>query len=100
MADYGFTVEVTVKEIKGKCSMGHKIGDKVIFDGLHVKGKICCSALASIFPTVYAFMWGADFPWDRVRDITTAPCLDEKNQVVFELKRNRKCPWFKNKERP
>jgi len=43
-------------------------------------------------------MWGAEFPWDEDRDVTTVPCVDEKNQVVFELKRDRKHPWYKDKE--
>lgn len=83
MKGYGLTVEVTVKKVKGKCSVGHKVGDKIIFDGLSVKGNICSSALATIIPTLYAFMWGAEFPWDKSRDVTTMPCPDEKNQVVF-----------------
>jgi uncharacterized protein (DUF2132 family) len=44
-------------------------------------------------------MWGAEFPWDEDRDATDVPCVDSKNQVVFELKRTRKHPWFKEKER-
>jgi len=98
MKGYGFTVEVTVKRVKGKCSVGHKVGDKVIFDGLSVKGNICSSALATFVPTLYAFMWGAEFPWDKSRDVTTVPCVDEKNQVVFELKRDRGHPWYTKKE--
>ena len=91
---YGFTVTVTVVEIKGKCEVGHKVGEKIIFDGLSVKGKMCSSALAAMMPTLYAFMWGAEFPWDQDKDTTTVPCVDEKNQVVFELKRDRKHPWY------
>jgi len=96
---YGFAVEASVKKIKGKCSHGYKVGDKIIFDGLNIKGRVCPSALATIVPTIYAFMWGAEFPWDENRDVTDVPCVDSKNQVVFELKRDRKNPWFKEKER-
>jgi uncharacterized repeat protein (TIGR04076 family) len=59
---YGFAVEATVKKIKGKCSVGYEVGDKIIFDGLHIKGKVCPSALATIVPTIYAFMWGSRIP--------------------------------------
>ncbi len=31
------TVEVTVRSTKGKCYFGHKVGDKIIFDGRSVK---------------------------------------------------------------
>ena len=91
---YGYSVIVTVKEIRGKCALGHKVGDKIIFDGLRVKGKMCFSALATLMPTVYAFAWGAEFPWDRNKDVTTVPCPDETNQVLFELKRDRRRPWY------
>jgi len=99
MEGYGFTVEATVKKIRGKCSVRYKVGDKIVFDGLRIKGKVCSSALATIVPTIYAFMWGAEFPRDEDRDVTDVPCVDSKNQVVFELKRDRRQSWFKEKER-
>jgi len=91
---YGYTVTATVKGIKGRCEVGYKVGDKIVFDGLSVNGKICSGALATIVPTLYAFMWGAEFPWDEDKDVTTVPCVDEQNQVVFELKRDRQHPWY------
>lgn len=91
---YGYSVKVTVKKIKGNCPLGHKVGDEIIFDGVRVKGKICFSALATLMPTIYAFAWGAEFPWDENEDVTVLPCPDETNQVIFELKRDRKHPWY------
>ena len=91
---YGYTVTATVKGIKGRCEVGYKVGDKIVFDGLSVKGKTCSGVLATIVPTLYAFMWGAEFPWDEDKDVTTVPCVDEQNQVVFELKRDRQHPWY------
>jgi uncharacterized repeat protein (TIGR04076 family) len=87
---YGFAVEATVKSIRGKCMFGHKVGDKIVFDGSEVKGKICYAALIYIMPIVYAFAWGAaEFPWDKDKDVTSVPCLDAENSVVFELQRDR-----------
>jgi uncharacterized repeat protein (TIGR04076 family) len=57
------TVEVTVKSQKGKCAFGHKIGDKIVFDGKSVKGNVCYSALMVLFPKVYAMRYGSVFPW-------------------------------------
>jgi hypothetical protein len=38
----------------------------------------------------YAFAWGAaEFPWDKDKDVTSVPCLDAENSVVFELQRDR-----------
>jgi len=95
---YGYTVTVTVKEIKGTCDVGHKVGDKIVFDGLKVHGKMCFSALATLMPTIYAFAWGSEFPWTEKSDVTTAPCPDEMNQVVFELRRDHRKPWYKAKQ--
>jgi len=94
---YGYTLTVTVKEIKGKCDVGHKVGDKIIFDGLRVRGKMCFSALATLMPTLYAFSWGSQFPWGE-EDVTIAPCLDEINQVIFEIRRDRTKPWYRSKQ--
>jgi uncharacterized repeat protein (TIGR04076 family) len=34
-------VEVTVKSQKEKCTFGHRVSDKIVFDGKSVKGEIC-----------------------------------------------------------
>ncbi len=49
MIGYGFNIKVTVKEINGDCEI-HKVGDEILYDGLTFEGKICSSALASLFP--------------------------------------------------
>lgn len=95
---YGYNVIVTVKKVKGECPLGHQVGDKIIFELLRVKGKICFEALATLMPTIYAFAWGVEYPWDRNKDITTVPCPDTTNQVLFELKRDKKHPWYIKKE--
>jgi len=91
---YGYSVTVTVKEIKGKCEVGHKVGDKTIFDGYEVKGKMCFSAMLHLLPIIHAFAWGAEFPWDKNEDITYYSCPDPENCVTFEIKRDRKHPWY------
>lgn len=94
---YGYTLTVTVKEIKGNCDVGHRVGDKIVFDGLRVRGKMCFSALATLMPTIYAFAWGSEFPWGK-RDVTIVPCPDEINQVIFEIRRDRRKPWYRSKQ--
>lgn len=96
MIDYGFNIKVTVKEISGDCEI-HKVGDEILYDGLTFEGKICSSALASLFPHLYALAWGAEFPWDEDKDITTWACPD-RGKVIFELRRDRSNPWYQ-KER-
>lgn len=55
-----YVVEVTVKS--QKCAFGHKIGDRIVFNGRSVKGDICYSALMVLLPKVYAMRFGAEFP--------------------------------------
>lgn len=83
-------VEVTVVDQKGKCAVGHKVGDKIVFDGKSVKGDICYSALTVLLPKVYAMRYGAEFPWAKDKDVICNACPDHKNPVVFEIRRIRK----------
>lgn len=89
----GWDLEITVKKIRGSCDFGHKVGDKIYYDGKTLRGEICPSALAAIMPTIYAMAWGAEFPWDGDKDITTVACTDINNQVCFQIKRLRNRPW-------
>jgi uncharacterized repeat protein (TIGR04076 family) len=54
-------VEAVVRSQKGKCVFGHKVGDKIVFDGKTVKGDICYSALMVLLPKVYAMRFGRFF---------------------------------------
>jgi len=81
------TIEVTAKSQKGKCAFGHKVGDKITFDGKSVKGSICYSALMVLLPKVYAMRFGAEFPWSEDKNVIHNACPDADNPVVFELRR-------------
>lgn len=83
-------VEVTVVSQKGKCAVGHKVGDRIVFDGKSVEGNVCYSALMVLLPKVYAMRYGAQFPWAEDKDVICNACPDGKNPVVFEIKRIKK----------
>ncbi|MDH5483257.1 MAG: TIGR04076 family protein [Candidatus Bathyarchaeota archaeon] len=83
-------VEVTVKSQKGKCAFGHKVGDKIIFDGKSVKGNVCYSALMVILPKVYAMRYGVELPWAEDKNVIHNACPDAENPVVFEIRRIKK----------
>lgn len=83
------TIEVTVKSQKGKCVFGHRVGDKVLFDGRCIKGDICYSALTVLLPKVFAMRYNASFPWAKDKDAICNACPDEENPVVFEIRRIR-----------
>jgi uncharacterized repeat protein (TIGR04076 family) len=84
------TVEVTVKSQKGKCNFGHKVGDKIIFDGRTIKGDICYNALTVLLPKIYALRYDASFDWANNKDVLLEACPDPDNPVVFEVKRIKK----------
>ena len=84
------TIEVTVKSQKGKCAFGHKVGDKIVFDGRSVDGDICYSALMVLLPKIYATRYGVEFPWTENKDVMLNACPDAENPVVFEIRRIRK----------
>jgi len=92
LADGGATVIVEVIRQNGTCRAGHRVGDQVVFDGLHVRGKLCIHALYSMLPKVFAMRYGAEFPWLRDKDIATHACPDAFNPVVFEVRRLRDEP--------
>ena len=64
-----------------------KVGDEVVFDGLHVQGKLFIHALYSMLPKVFAMRYGADFPWLQDKDRSTHACPDAHSPVVFEIRR-------------
>ena len=82
-----YEVEVIVKSQKGKCVFGHKVGDRVIFDGRSVKGDICYSALMVLLPKIFAMRYGVKFPWSEDKDTIFNVCPDPDNPVVFEIRR-------------
>lgn len=87
-------VEVTVVSQKGKCAFGHKVGDKIVFDGRSVKGDVCYGALLGILPRVYALRFGAEFPFAKMSsgdsEALCSACVDADNPVVFKIHRIKK----------
>lgn len=83
-----YVVEATVKSQKGNCAFGHKVGDRIVFDGRSVKGEICYSALMTLLPKVYAMRYGVKFPWSEGDgDVIANACPDPDNPVVFKIRR-------------
>lgn len=80
-------IEAIVISQKGKCGFGHKVGDKVLFNGKSVKGDICYSALTVLLPKVFAMRYNACFPWAKDKDAIFNACPDGENPVIFEIRR-------------
>ncbi len=83
--------KIILKVIKqeGTCVAKHSIGDEITidFDKNEIQGKICLHSLYSILPKVFAMAYGAKFPWLKEENISTHPCPDVENPVVYEVRR-------------
>jgi len=52
-------VEVRVKSVRETYGFGHKVGDRIYFDGKTIRGDICYSALM-VLPKVYSMRYGGN----------------------------------------
>ena len=86
----GAAVECVVKEVRGKCCLGYRKGDKITFRKAKVEGKACSSFLSAAMPTIYAIKYGVKFPWDRKAGSTLFGCPSTESQVVFEIRAKRR----------
>ena len=88
MADQlGYKVVGTIKSVKGRCSAGHKEGDKIELSSHNTAG-LCGFFYQDIFPTGLPLQYGGQYPCgdpDRVQ----LDCMDKYNAVTIELQRER-----------
>ena len=83
----GHRIVGTIKEVKGVCSAGHKVGDRFELSG-YTSGGLCGFFYHDIFPTLTLLQFGGQYPWgdpDRVE----VECPDRANVVTIELQRER-----------
>jgi uncharacterized repeat protein (TIGR04076 family) len=85
----GFRVVATVKEAKGHCNAGHKVGDQIELSG-HNTGNMCGFFYHDLFPYVIMLQFGGGFPpeWGNP-DVVEMSCMDKMNAVTIELRRIR-----------
>jgi uncharacterized repeat protein (TIGR04076 family) len=76
-----------IKNVKGSCSVGHKIGDQFELSG-HDTGGLCGFFYHSIFPYIIMLQFGGHFPseWGDP-DVIELDCMDKVNLVTIELRR-------------
>lgn len=83
----GYRVAGIIKEVKGTCSAGHKVGDTFELSGHNTAG-MCGFFYNGIFPYVIMLQFGGGFPveWGNP-DVVELPCIDMVNAVKIELRR-------------
>jgi len=87
--EVGYRVVGTVTSVKGNCSWGHKVGDKIEL-GSHNTGGLCGFLYHDIFPYIVMLQFGGSFPaeWGDP-DTVTLDCMDKYNLVTIELHREK-----------
>ena len=83
----GHRVMGTIVEVKGTCSWGHKVGDKLELSAHNAAG-LCGFFYHDAFPYIVMLQFGGGFPkeWGNP-DVVTLECMDRSNAVKMELKR-------------
>ena len=91
MSKVGYRIVGTIKEVKGYCHVGHKVGDKIELDA-HDSGGLCGFFYHDIFPYIIMLQFGGSFPdtWVEDPDVMEFECPDRTNIVKIELKRLRR----------
>ncbi len=89
MAEDGYKVVATVKEIQGggHCPLGYREGHSWTFYGPAVPKDFCSWALQAVFPFISVLRFGGVLPWEENQNSALACCPDPNNPVVFLLKR-------------
>ncbi|MHA2039754.1 MAG: TIGR04076 family protein [Promethearchaeota archaeon] len=90
MVNVGYKIIGTIKEVKGKCNAGHKVGDTLELSG-HNTGGLCGFFYHDIFPYIIMLQFGGSYPkeWTPDQDVVQLECMDRWNAVKIELKRIR-----------
>jgi uncharacterized repeat protein (TIGR04076 family) len=83
----GHRITGTIKEVKGVCSAGHKVGDRFELSG-YTSGGLCGFFYHDIFPYIIMLQFGGGFPAEYGSpDVIEMECVDRVNAVKIELKR-------------
>ena len=85
MVNYKINLEVTDILGDGKCPRGHVIVDT--FSYPEDLGKLCPSALNSIYPDIRVMQSGGSFPWFLDENTHARCCPDPKRPVVITISR-------------
>jgi len=67
-----YEVRAKVISQKGRCSVGHHLGDEWSIRGKTPEG-ICLSAFNSLFPNLRVLMFGGTFSWSDDPDTSQSP---------------------------
>ena len=82
---FGDRIEAEVVEIKGNCSWGHTVGQKMDVS-CHDTAGVCGMLYHEMFPTLSVLQFGGQYPWGEA-GIAEVECPDRHNSVKLRLRR-------------
>jgi len=83
--------EIVKIEGNRKCSFGHKVGEKFVFDEFGPDKKMCIYALSALMPAINVLLHDGKFPWLPDGDELFWGCphpgtvYENLGQVIFKL---------------
>jgi uncharacterized repeat protein (TIGR04076 family) len=79
--------KVSVHQVKEGCYMNYTMGQDFIFDDFcHGPAGFCLGAAHSMFPVMYAFTFGAQFPFAENPNVMYTTCPDS-GKLVFRIEK-------------
>ena len=87
-----YRVVLEVKEVKGECAAGYKVGDKLVIEEPSIisseSSNVCLYALGALLPYLTALY--RDTPQeDWINQIEELQCPDPINTVKFRISRQK-----------
>jgi uncharacterized repeat protein (TIGR04076 family) len=86
----GNRIWALIRNVKGTCSMGHKVGDEFEISAHNTAG-LCGFFYHDLFPYIVMLQFDGGFPpeWGG-GDVVQLECMDRYNAVTIELRRERR----------
>jgi len=88
MEQVGYKVIGTIKSMKGECSVGHKVGDRLELS-VHNTSGLCGGFYHDIYPYITMLQFGGKFPDEWGGEVLNFNCKYTANAVRIELCREK-----------
>ena len=80
-----YDIECEIISVKGKCRLGHQVGEKFIIKSMKLDHPICTELLHSMMPWMQTLAFGGEIPWDK-EGVVIRMCPDTGNAVEISMR--------------
>lgn len=78
-------LEAEIIDVKGECSAGHRVGEKLKI-GCWDTGGLCGFFYHDIFPSLSVMQFGGTYPWSPSNELILE-CPDRQNAVKIKIRK-------------